>query len=137
VLPEHRSKAERGHALAAGALSQPLRAAPPLLTKKMSPATAAQCVLREMFCQFTANLATLRQSDDPEVLHQARVGWRRFKSAHRLFKPVLQTSAAPSLEPLQTLLVVIGELRDMDVACMETLPRFADAYRAGSASRAE
>ncbi|MDB5932047.1 MAG: adenylate cyclase [Polaromonas sp.] len=137
VLPEHRSKAERGHALAAGALGQPLRAAPPLLDKKMSPASAAQCVLREMFSQFTANLATLRQSDDPELIHQARVGWRRFKSAHRLFRPALQPGAAPSLEPLQTLLVVIGELRDMDVARTETLPRFADAYRADSASRAE
>ena len=135
VMPEHRSKAERGYALAQDSLNLPLRAQPPSLSSKMSPSEAAQRVLREMFCQFTANLNTLRNSDDPEVVHQARVGWRRFKSAYRLFKPVLDVGAVPSWEPLQTLLTVVGELRDLDVARTETLPQFADAYMAGNASR--
>ena len=137
VMPETRSKAERGYALAQNSLNLPLRAQPPSLNAKMSLSEAAQCVLREMFCQFTVNLNTLRHSDDPEVVHQARVGWRRFKSAHRLFKPVLEVDAVPSLEPLQTLLGVVGELRDIDVARTETLPQFAQAYTAGNASREE
>ncbi|CAN5542505.1 inorganic triphosphatase [soil metagenome] len=137
VLPEHRSKAERGYALADDSLNLPLRAQPPSLSGKMSPSEAAQCVLREMFCQFTANLNTLRHSDDPEVIHQARVGWRRFKSAYRLFKPVLDVNAVPSWESLQTLLTVVGDLRDLDVARTETLPKFADAYIAGKATREE
>lgn len=137
VMPEIRSKAERGYALAQNSLGLPLRAQPPSLNAKMLPLEAAQRVLREMFCQFTANLNTLRNSDDPEVVHQARVGWRRFKSACRLFKPVLEVAALPSLESLHTLLTVVGELRDIDVARTETLPQFAAAYVAGKASREE
>ena len=137
VMPETRSKAERGYALAEDSLNRPLRVLPPQLTAKMDPSEAAQCVLQEMFCQFTANLNTLRHSDDPEVLHQARVGWRRFRSAFRLFKPILDVDAVPAWEQLQTLLTFVGELRDLDVARTETLPKFADAYMAGNARREE
>ncbi|MEP6589346.1 MAG: CHAD domain-containing protein [Polaromonas sp.] len=137
VLPEHRSKAERGYALAEDSINLPLRAQPPSFSAQLSPAEAAQCVLREMFCQFTANLNTLRHSNDPEVLHQARVGWRRFRSACRLFKPVLDADTLPSWEALETLLTLVGELRDLDVARTETLPKFADAYIAGNARRQE
>ena len=137
VMPETRSKAERGYGLAEDSLNRPLRAQPPPLTAKVAPAEAAQCVLREMFCQFTANLNTLRHSNDPEVLHQARVGWRRLKSAYRLFKPVLDANAVPSWEQLQTLLTFVGELRDLDVARTKILPKFEDAYMAGNARREE
>jgi len=81
VLPANMSKAERGYALAQDSLDKPLLAQPPTLTSGLPLLDAAGCVLREMFCQFTANLNALRTSDDPEVVHQARVGWRRFKSA--------------------------------------------------------
>lgn len=137
VLPEHRSKAERGYALAEETLSRPVRAKPPALHPKMRHGEAAQCVLREMLCQFTANLSALRHTDDPEVLHQARVGWRRFRSAVRLFKPLIAPGAVPSWAPLKTLLTVVGELRDLDVARTETLPALARAYTAGDVSREE
>lgn len=135
LLPEHRSKAERGYALARNELSLPLRAQPPQLAAMLEPAEAAQRVLGEMFCQFTANLNTLRFSDDPEVLHQARVGWRRFKSACRLFKPVPGLAVRPSIQSLETLLGFMGELRDLDVARTETLPGLAEAYSAGQPGR--
>lgn len=135
VIPEHRSKAERGYALAQDSLNQPLLAQPPPLSSDMPPAGAAQRVLREMFSQFTANLSALRTSEDPEVVHQARVGWRRFKSACRLFRPLLDSAAVPSWQSLKTLLTFVGELRDLDVARTETLPQFAIAYAAGNANR--
>jgi len=137
VLPANMSKAERGYALAQDSLDKPLLAQPPTLTSGLPLLDAAGCVLREMFCQFTANLNALRSSDDPEVVHQARVGWRRFKSAWRLFKPVLVVDAVPSWQALQALLTCLGELRDLDVARTETLAPFADAYTAGDARRAE
>jgi len=136
VLPANISKAERAYALAQGTLALPLRAQPPPLKSGMALIDAAQCVLREMFCQFTSNLSTLRTCDDPEVVHQARVGWRRFKSAVRLFRPVLSTAAVPSWQALKPLLTFMGELRDLDVARTETLPPLADAYAAGDARRA-
>ena len=135
VLPETRSKAVRGYALARGSLHQPLRARPPQLTPRQSLTEAAQSVLREAFCQFTANLQALRASDEPEVVHQARVGWRRFRTALRLFRPALNLEAQPPLQPLHTLLTLLGELRDLDVASTGTLPPLAQAYTAGDASR--
>jgi inorganic triphosphatase YgiF len=137
VLPLNTSKAQRGYALAQDGLDLPLRAQPPKLTPALPLPEAAQRVLREMFCQFTSNLNALRSSDDPEVVHQARVGWRRFQSAWRLFKPVLAVDTAPPWEGLQALLSFLGELRDLDVASTETLPPLADAYTAGDARRAQ
>lgn len=137
VLPLNLSKAERGYALLQARLNQPLRAQPPALAKGMTLPLAAQIVLREMFCQFTSNLNLLRQTDDPEVLHQARVGWRRFRSAVRLFKPGLAAGQLPDWQPLAPLLAFIGELRNLDVARTDTLPLLADAYRADNAQRAE
>ncbi len=137
VLPVNVSKAERGYALAMDCQDKPLGAKPPKLSSNLPLSEAAGRVLREMFCQFTTNLNALRTSDDPEVVHQARVGWRRFRSASRLFKPALAVDAVPSWEALQTLLSFLGELRDLDVARTDTLPPLADAYVAGDAQRAD
>ena len=137
VLPLAQSKSERGYRLAQNGLDAPLHAHPPTLTKDLSVPEAAASVLREMFHQFTSNLNALRTSDDPEAVHQARIGWRRFRSAVRLFKPVLAPDAVPAWQPLQLLLGLLGELRDLDVACTDTLPELADAYSAGDAPRAD
>ena len=135
LVPEHRSKAERGYALAQSSLTVALHAQPAVLAASLRPAEAAQRVLREMFYQFTANLNTLRISDDPEVVHQARVGWRRFKSACRFFRQLPGWGDGPAVQSLKPLLSFISELRDLDVARTETLPGFADAYLAGQADR--
>lgn len=137
VLPANVSKAERGYSLTRDGFDMPLGAQPPKLSKQLSVSAAAGRVLREMFCQFTTNLNALRHSDDPEVVHQARVGWRRFKSSLRLFKPVLAANAAPSWQALQPMLSFLGELRDIDVARAETLPPLEDAYVAGNTRQAE
>lgn len=137
VLPANMSKAERGYALAQDSLDIPLVAQPSELTNDLSLPAAAGSVLREIFCQFTTNLNALRSSDDPEVVHQARVGWRRFKSALRLFKPVLAAEAVPSWQALEPLLGFLGELRDLDVALTDTLPPLNDAYTAGDPRRTD
>lgn len=135
VLPLTMSKAERGYALAQGSLSLPLSAQPPLLTSELPLPEAARLVLGEMFSQFTTNLTTLLVSDDPEVVHQARVGWRRFRTAWRLFRPSLAAETVPSWQALRPLLTFLGELRDLDVARTETLPPLIDLYTAGDARR--
>ena len=104
---------------------------------KLSVAATAQRVLCEMFSQFTSNLNTLLISDDPEVVHQARVGWRRFKSARRLFAPALVREATPDWQALHALLSCLGKLRDLDVAMNETLPPLADVYIAADPRRSE
>ena len=137
LLPSAISKAERGYALAQNTLATARRAAPPALPSKLSVAATAQRVLCEMFSQFTSNLNTLLISDDPEVVHQARVGWRRFKSARRLFAPALVREATPDWQALHALLSCLGKLRDLDVAMNETLPPLADVYIAADPRRAE
>lgn len=135
VLPLTISKSGRGYALAQDGLDTPLHAQPPRLSSKLSLPEAARRVLPEMFCQFTTNLNALRSSDDPEVVHQARVGWRRFRSAFRLFKPVFAGGELPSWQALKVMLSFLGELHDLDVARIDTLPPLADAYTAGDEQR--
>lgn len=113
----------------------PQRAQPPPLSRNQTLAQTAACVLQEMWGQFTTNLMLLGTSDDPEVVHQARVGWRRFKSALRLFKPALKAGTRPSWLPLQSLLTSLGELRELDVASTDTLPPLETAFIAGHPRR--
>ena len=133
LLPLHMSKAERAYRLAEGTLDAPLRARPPAVSTDMDFSTVARTVLRECFLQFSANLYTLRTSDAPEVLHQARVGWRRFKSALKLFKQTGAESGFPALDLLKPLLGDMTQLRDLDVAASEVFPAHAEAYQAGDA----
>ncbi len=137
VLPASVSKAERGYALAQGTIQTASRARPQRLSARLPRAEMAQRVMQEMFSQFTGNLNSLLLSDEPESVHQARVGWRRFKSARRLFAPLLATHSAPSWQALLALLSCLGKLRDLDVARIETLPAAADAYIAADPRRAE
>jgi len=98
--------------------------------------SVAAAVLGDAFSQFTIPLAVLRTSDDPEVVHQVRVGWRRFRSALWLFKPVLADRDWPyELTALSSLLKLLGELRDLDVAWHDTLPSLQETYTAGDARR--
>lgn len=136
VLPLTLSKAARGYALGQASLDMPVRGQPPLLTPDLPLPLAARQLLQEMFCQFTANLNALRTSDDPEVVHQARIGWRRFKSTCRLFRSSLLVRELPALQPLEPLMTFMGELRDLDVARTETLPPLAATYTGGDARRA-
>ncbi len=54
--------------------------------------------------------------DDPEGVHQARVGARRLRSLLRLFRPLLEASEAAGLEAeLQWLGHELGRVRDLDV----------------------
>ena len=113
----------------------PQRSAHSKTELKLALRAVAACVLREAFSQFETNLMVLRKSDDPEVVHQARIGWRRFRSALRLFKPVLTDKARPLSSALPSLLNLMGELRDLDVAWHDTLPPLQEAYTAGDTKR--
>ena len=135
VLPLSKSKAQRGYELSDGSLNLPMQAQPLTLSPDLKVSEVVVRLLREMFCQFTTNLNVLSVSDHPEAVHQARIGWRRFRSALRLFKALPALDAPPSWEPMRALLVQLGQLRDLDVACKETLPQLAAAYVAGNAQR--
>lgn len=73
-----------------------------------------------------ANVQGFLDSDDPEYLHQLRVGMRRFKSALKLFRSVvvLPANLQAGLDDVASLL---GAARDAEVLLVATLPRIADA----------
>ena len=135
VLPLSASKSERAYALAQHGGPVARRARPPGLTPQLTPAQAAQRVLREAFDQFLANLHALADSDDPEIVHQARVGWRRFRSLQRLFRPVLIGMDVPDCVALRPMLNALGVLRDLDVARIDTLVPLTEVFAAGDAGR--
>lgn len=136
VLPLAASKAQRGHGLRDGTLDAPLRARPPQWGKDVSLRGMVQPLLGEMFAQFTANLNAVVHSDDPELVHQARVGWRRFRGALRLLRPAVPLHGLPAWQGLQPMQALLGALRDLDVASTQTLPALQSAFVADDAARA-
>jgi len=135
LLPAHISKAERAYRLVQGTVYAPLRAKPPALSDEMPFAQVAQAVLRECFLQFTANLNSLQHSDAPEILHQARIGWRRLRSMLKMLQLQGESRGFPRWEALKPLLQGMTILRDLDVAATEVLPLYANAYQAGDIQR--
>ena len=135
VMPASLSKAERGYALAQGTRDMPQRSRPPHLSKDQTLVEAGQQVLKETFFHFTNNLESLLTTDNPEVVHQARVGWRRFNGALRLFKPVLALEGIPDKGSMKLLLDSLGYLRDLDVALVETLPLITPIYTSNDLDR--
>lgn len=136
VWPLAASKAQRGHALRAATLYAPRRAHPPAVREVARWADLARPVLAEALAQCGDNLHALRFADTSELVHQARVGWRRFRSLLRLVRPLCQALPPPQTEALPVLWGALGRLRDLDVARTETLPRLQAAYL-GAALHAE
>lgn len=130
LLPSDVSKAERGYALARGTHCAPLKAGPVQLPRKARPMALAAPVLAEIQGQLQRNLEGLRHSNDPELVHQARVAWRRWRSVLRLLHPWLP-APPPATEGLHALMDCLGALRDLDVAITDTLPAWRQAYVAG------
>ncbi len=134
-LPSPRSKAERGQALADGNLHAVTKAGRMEAAPGESVWRLAQRAMADMLEQLTRNLEALAHDDAPELVHQARVGWRRWRSMEKLLRPWLGTPIDHT--PLQPLLHALGEQRNLDVACTETLPGWAPAWPGDAAAWTE
>ena len=66
--------------------------------------------------QFIQNLGVFQHTQNSEVVHQARVGWRRFKSGIHLFEKMAYWDEMPDLQGLDFALALLSDLRDLDVA---------------------
>lgn len=131
-----RSKAERGTLLAQGRAQSPARkAADVLLTEADDAASARRAVLAECLQQVTANASTVASGDFAEEhVHQLRVGWRRLRTALRLFaageEPQPMEAAAASafraLSASRDQSAIAGPLGGQIAAAMSaTAPRLA------------
>ncbi len=120
---ETRSKAARGHALAAGESPTPTLATRLELDGEATAGQACLAVLRNALTQLHANArAVLAGCADPEAIHQLRVAVRRLRAALSLFRPILADSVADWLAgEFDWLQAGLGSARDWDVFVLETL----------------
>ncbi|MBX3665830.1 MAG: CHAD domain-containing protein [Burkholderiales bacterium] len=125
LAPEHRSKAQRGYALFRGSDMPPAKAVAPVLDRSMSTGEAFCAIAGNALAQAQANEYGVIHGDDPEYLHQMRVGIRRLRSAFRLFRDLLGEAAAPPAGALRAIAADLGPARDWDVLVTETLPAIA------------
>jgi triphosphatase len=90
---------------------------------------AARDVLRECLDQIATNMVVVQKLDDPEGVHQLRVGLRRLRSAFAAFSSVLKSPEMNRLgKEARWLGQEVGRLRDLDVVANEIVQREAEAH---------
>lgn len=112
---EVRAKSERGFALADGEMAIESRARNLPMRAKMNAVEAFRRIAMECLRHVVANEEAVR-AENPEGIHQMRVGLRRLRAAMSLFKPMLadRQSAAVKAD-LKWLTERLGPARDLDV----------------------
>jgi inorganic triphosphatase YgiF len=123
VTLENRSKAERGYALFRAIPPAPVKAAPPALADDAPVSDAFASLCWDSLRQMHANEEGVLKGEDPEYLHQMRVGLRRLRSAFSAFSRALPVTARDRVTAeLRWLGARLGPARDWDVFTIETLP---------------
>lgn len=126
------SKAQRGYALATQAPAEARRARNVALDAETPANNALAIIGRECIAQVEANAEAMLSSDDPEYLHQLRVGWRRLRSLLKLASLLTPERLAPLDQELEWVGATLGPARDYDVFATETLPAVAAQFRGHS-----
>ena len=111
------------------ALGPPAEAPPELVVPRLGPKSTAADVVRAAFIGSAIRILQhdpgVRIGDDPEDVHQARVGARRLRSDLRTFRSLLMDSWREPLEAeLRWVGQELGAVRDADVL-LERLRRHA------------
>jgi len=123
------TKAARGYALRRGlsrAVPSPVRAQDVPLAADVTTADALAAVARGCLHQIAANAAGLVADDDPEWIHQMRVGTRRLRSCLGLLTPFAPAATLdPVVAEVKWLAGILGTARNWDVFVTETLPPLA------------
>lgn len=115
------SKAERGYALCMAMHPEAIKAKPVALSPDMSVEQGFKAIASNCLMQINSNAAAVEAGDDPEGVHQMRVGLRRLRAALGLFS---ETCPAPDplKEEISWLAAELGTARDWDVLTGSTLP---------------
>lgn len=121
------SKAQRGYALSQSNPPSPpaaAKAARLKLSSHLSTEQAFLSIISNCIAQMQANEAGVTGGDDPECLHQLRVGLRRLRSALSLYKELF-IAPRQMQEDIAWLSAQLGAARDWDVLAHATLPAMA------------
>jgi len=134
---ETSSKAERGYALRQPRGADPVRADDADLPGKCAAREAFAAIIRSCLAQIEGNAEGVIASDDPEWIHQMRIGVRRLRACLSLARRGIATER---IEPLRVelhwLAHALGPARDLDVFVSSTLPAFREAVARGTGSTA-
>jgi triphosphatase len=120
------SKAERASHLALGTAPTPFKAKIAAIPGDLNLDAAIAQVMLATRDHFLANWASLRESDDPESVHQMRVALRRLRAALGMFKRVVPCAEFESFRArAKALADALAPARDCDVLreLVETGPR--------------
>lgn len=138
----HISKSDRGYALCNDAPHRATKAKPVVLTRRMTVWDGFLQICNGCLEQLRANEVVVREGQDPEGIHQARVAIRRLRAAFKVFRRVLpREDRCYFAEELRWLQRELGEARDLDVFILETIEPLRsrlpdDESMAGLATRA-
>jgi triphosphatase len=124
------SKAEKGFHAISNKPATPARSTPIKFPSDSTLADAVAAIISNTLAHFTSNWASLRETDNPESIHQMRVALRRLRSGLWMFGKVLPRSHFTDLSAaIKKTAKILGPAREVDVyrAALEQGP-LADAY---------
>jgi triphosphatase len=90
-----------------------------------STCRAMRAIMRASLTHIEANLAGAIANQDPEFVHQLRLGFRRLRLAIRMFQPTDLKSVVIDLQWVEKLL---GECRDYQIFVTRVLPPICDSF---------
>ena len=109
------SKAERACHFALGAVAAPVKMRPAALPREIILDEAVAQIVLGCCDHFLANWAALRDSEDPESIHQMRVALRRLRSALAMFKRAIPSAEFEAFRAeARELATILGPARDCD-----------------------
>jgi inorganic triphosphatase YgiF len=122
LRPGTQTKADLGYALLTGVRPGPRKAGPIVCEGAPDLEALIEAVVRSCLDQIASNALPAWDGEDPEGVHQMRVGVRRLRSALSVFKRVLPALHLERLRgELKWLGGELGQARDLDVFTEEFL----------------
>jgi len=91
---------------------------PPVLLPSDSLEFAAGKILMDQLQRFTSRQYGLLLRDDPEFVHELRVGTRQMRAALEVFGPALGAWARKARSSMAEIATGLGAVRDADVFCI-------------------
>ncbi|MGP0092399.1 MAG: CHAD domain-containing protein [Xanthobacteraceae bacterium] len=113
-----------------GARRRALTAAPAQIDPAMSVRESLAVIAQACVAHIASSVAYASKSDDPEGVHELRVGIRRMRAAFSIFGYALPKKArSPIAEELRVLQRRLGAAREWDVLVEETIGRVPKRLR--------
>ena len=131
---EPESKAARGIRLLSAVPPVPVRAEDADLHKSAGAGEALTATLRSCLRQIEGNADGLLHDDDPEWIHQMRIGTRRLRACLSLTSALASSDSLSHLiNEVKWLAGALGQARDLDVLAIDTLPDLRSAAQGATA----